>query len=327
MKKTLLIMLSSFLFLSGCEEELNVKEPGLLVPLTADEDPSVPAILINGTILHSEAFGNPNDPMVVAIHGGPGVDYRSILNAKDLANHGYYVVFYDQRGTGLSERLPKHKHSLQALLDELGGVIQHYRTSPSQKIFLFGHSWGAILATAYINQYPSKINGAILAEAGGFTWEQIKEFISEEQEFNLFSESTNDALYFDQIFTGKENDHAVLDYKAALASASEAAEGNKLGNAGPVPFWRLGAVANKALFEIAEQDGFDFIGNLHQFETKILFVYGGLNQVYNLNRAQQVSAPYPSVQIERIDGAGHEVVHFGWNKFYPIALNYLNELK
>ena len=133
----------------GCTKERHIYEEGNLVPRTVDQDPGVPSISVNGTMLHSETFGNPDSAMVVVLHGGPGSDYRHLLNCREFANRGYYVVFYDQRGSGLSKRHKKSSYSIQVMLDDLSAVIAHYRKSPSQKIFLLGHSWGAMLALLY----------------------------------------------------------------------------------------------------------------------------------------------------------------------------------
>ena len=147
------------LFSLACEKD--IKEPKDLVPKTVVENPSLPSISINGTTLHAESFGHPDSSLVVFLHGGPGSDYQSGLNAKQLASNGYRVIFYDQRGTGLSKRHEQKSYSIQLYLDDLTAVIGHYRTSSSQKVFLFGHSWGAMLAAAYINAYPNRINGVI----------------------------------------------------------------------------------------------------------------------------------------------------------------------
>jgi proline iminopeptidase len=261
------------------------------------------------------------------LHGGPGGDYRSLLNCKDFADNGYFVVFYDQRGTGLSKRHDKDIYSIQLMLDDLSAVIQHYRRSANQKVFLIGHSWGAMLATAYINAYSNRVNGAVLAEPGGFTLKDTEDYLSRSNKTNLLSEETNDAIYYDQIFTGKENEHEILDYKMQLQSSFENAKGNAIGNAGHYPFWRSGAIAAKALFEIADRDGFNWTTNLGQFTPKVLFMYSELNTSYGLQHAQFVSAAYRNVQLAKINGAGHELLYFGWNNFYPVALTYLNQLK
>ena len=82
------------LFLFSCEKA-DINESEKMVPKTVVDDSSLPSVYVNGTLLHTEAFGNPNDPMIVCIHDGPGGDYRSMLNLKSFADDGYYVVFYD----------------------------------------------------------------------------------------------------------------------------------------------------------------------------------------------------------------------------------------
>lgn len=315
----------------GCSKELDPAESGLLVPKTVDQDPSLPSISVNGSQFHAETFGHPDSAMVVVLHGGPGADYRYLLNCKDLAGQGYYVVFYDQRGSGLSKRHPKSSYSIQIMLDDLTAVIAHYRKSPHQKVFLLGHSWGGMLATAYINAYPEAISGAIIAEPGGFTYDDMVEYITRSRPGlnTITSEITNDAVFFDQMLTGKEDEHAILDYKSDLQAASDGAEGNLIGNTGRLPYWRSGAIVFEALFEIADKDGFDWTKNLSQYQTKVLFVYSELNQAYGLNHAQKVSSAFPLVQLSRTDGAGHDMIAFptGWSNFYPTALTYLNSLK
>lgn len=314
--------------ITGCEDKIfEPEEPGLLVPKTVDQDGSLPQISVNGTNLHAETYGNAADPMMVVLHGGPGGDYRSMLNCKAFANQGYFVIFYDQRGSGLSRRHPKKIYDMDLMIEDLSAVLHHYRHSDDQKVFLLGHSWGAMLATAYIDRYPSMIAGAILSEPGGFNWKDTKDYILRTRETNLLSEDLNDVFYYDQIFTGKEDEHEILDYKFALMTAHDHADGNAIGNAGPTPFWRSGAIVQKGLFETADEDGFDFTKNLNQFTTPVLFLYSELNSAYGLTHAQNISSAYPNVQLTLIHGSGHDIPYFGWNTYYPIALEYLNHLK
>ena len=140
---------------------------------TVEQDPTIPHIKIGNTIFHSETFGNDTNAVVIVIHGGPGNDYRYLLPIKQLANH-YYVVFYDQRGTGLSPRVPAEELSLETSLDDLHNIINYY--SPEKKVNLIGHSWGAMLASGYIGMHPEKINKAVLVEPGLLTTEKAKEF-------------------------------------------------------------------------------------------------------------------------------------------------------
>ena len=74
------------------------------VAKTVAQDPSLPHVTIDGFTYHAQTFGNPKNPVVIAIHGGPGGDYRSILSLQALSDQ-YFVVFYDQRSSGLSPRV------------------------------------------------------------------------------------------------------------------------------------------------------------------------------------------------------------------------------
>lgn len=322
------IALAALLVFTGChEQELEPNEPGLLVPRTVDQDASLPQLAINGTTLHAETFGDPGDPMIVVLHGGPGGDYRSMLNCKEFSNEGYFVVFYDQRGSGLSKRHPKQHYTIEVMIEDLDAIIAHYRQHPEQKVFLLGHSWGGMLASAYIDRHPTTVDGAILAEPGGLTWTDTRDYIARTRKSNPAYEEASDVFYFHQFITGKEGEHEILDYKFALTTAHDHAKGNAIGSAGPTPFWRKGAAANAGLLEIGETDGFNFTQNLGNFTSSVLFLYSELNTAYGLAHAQRVSSAYPKVQLAEVKGTGHEIPYFGWEHFFGLTLEYLNANK
>lgn len=325
--KGLFILLLSVTLIS-CEEDMT--KSGALVPKTVDQDPNIPSLSVNGTLLHVETYGNRQNPLLIVIHGGPGADYRSMLQAKMFANNGFYVVFYDQRGSGLSQRESKSSYNgrdtVDLFIDDLDALINHFHLNANQKIFLLGHSWGAMLATAYINQNPDKVSGAILAEPGGLTWKQTEDYLERSNKIKFFSEALNDATYPEQFFAGR-SEHEILDYKASFFSSYENAPGNSIGNPGHYPFWRNGAVVFDALLDHAEKYDFDFTTHLHKFPTKVLFLYSEFNKSYGLSWAEKVSAPYPNAELQLVKNCGHEILYFAWDDFYPLALTYLNKMR
>lgn len=321
MKHSIFGFLALILFLGSCGKEQ--QDSGLLVPLTVVEDSSIPSIEVNNVLLHSESFGDPSDPLLVVVHGGPGADYRALLNFQDFADDGLFVVFYDQSGSGLSERLDAdHYVKVQVFIDELAGVIEHYRMGPEQELILAGHSWGAMLATAYVDQNPDKVDGLILAEPGGLTWEQTEAYIGRTRRLELTSEVTNDFVYQDQFITG--DDHNSLDYKFSLTTAGDILTGD---SEAPI-YWRYGAVCNSASIDLAinNPEQLNFTKNLSAFNTKTLFAYSELNTAYGQKHAELVSAALSNVDLVEITGCGHEMIQFGWNNFLPIIQNYLTEI-
>ena len=146
------------------------------VVATVVDDASLPQIEVNGVRLHAETYGDPSNPVIIVLHGGPGGDYRSLLGAKALADRNF-VVFYDQRGAGMSERVPAEELTIPTYMAELDGVIDRY--SPDRPVTLLGHSWGAMLATAYLGKAPEKVARAILLEPGFFTGAEMQDWMTQ----------------------------------------------------------------------------------------------------------------------------------------------------
>jgi proline iminopeptidase len=322
------------IFFTSCDEEQYINQPGKLVPLTVTEDATLPAITVNGATFHAEAFGHPDSTIIVAIHGGPGGDYRYLLNCQDLAGHGYRVVFYDQRGSGLSQRFPKRTYTdlgeqaIDLMYEDLMAVIHHFKTKSTQKVILLGHSWGGILASGFTGRYPNEVDGLIVGEPGGLTWNDIMDYVEDSRSFKLWSELLNDATYLDQFMTGKEDQHEVLDYKMAMLSSKNDIVGED--NTIPGSNWRSGAVINSALFEIGKDYEPDFSAGLNQFDKPVLFLYSARNQVYADSWAEWISAAYNHVTRVKVPGVGHDGIilnETAWSATtQPAILDYLQAI-
>ena len=133
------------------------------VPATTAQDPSLPALTVNGYRFHAQSFGDDTLPALIVLHGGPGGDHRYLLGLRALSDLRR-VVFYDQRGTGLSPRVPAGSISVDAYLTDLDAILE--RVSPGRPVDLLGHSWGAMLASAYTGRHPDKVHRLVLAEPG-----------------------------------------------------------------------------------------------------------------------------------------------------------------
>lgn len=196
------------------------------VAQTAEQDPSIPHIKIGNTIFHSETFGSDTNEVVIVIHGGPGNDYRYLLPLKELSDD-YYVVFYDQRGTGLSPRVPADQHSLEQSLQDLHDIINYY--ADSKKVNLIGHSWGAMLVSGYIGQHPENINKAVLAEPGLLTTEKAKEFIKKFTPKPSFKMIVHVAkTWFQSLHIDSPDDQAGEDYFFLNLALGDDTEGNPM---------------------------------------------------------------------------------------------------
>jgi proline-specific peptidase len=97
---------------------------------------------------------------LLCLHGGPGIPHDSLEPLEKLAETGRPVVFYDQLGCGNSDHPDDPElWSLELFLDEL---VTLRRTLALDQIHLLGHSWGGVLAMAYVLTQPKGILSLIL---------------------------------------------------------------------------------------------------------------------------------------------------------------------
>lgn len=299
-----------FTLLFSCTDGRAIDDPGNLVPKTVDQDSSLPSISVNGAMLHSEAFGPENGTIVIALHGGPGGDYRYLLKARDLTEKGCRVVFYDQRGSGLSQRFSKKSYTslgtgaIDLMYNELHAVIAYYRKNPDQKVVLLGHSWGAMLASGYAGKYPNDIQGLVLCEPGGLKWNDVEDYVKESRSFKLWSEILNDATYMDQFISGKEDQHEILDYKMSMMVSKNNITGE--GDFDPGMKWRSGAVIMDALFDIGDKYNVDFSKGIEDYSGPVLFFYSERNKAYPDSWAQKITSSYHNPLVVKVSGAGHD---------------------
>jgi len=316
--KYLIIAFTLIAFLS-CHKVESIDQAGNLVPKTVTEDPNLPRIQINSTTLHAEAFGNPSDPVLIVLHGGPGWDYRALLQYKELANNGYYVVFFDQRGCGLSERLDKERLTLDNYLEDLKQVVDYYTISDTQEVNFLGHSWGAMYATMYINAFSERISKAVFVEPGGFTSDEIKDFFSKTFTPELLSEWMNDMSWIDN--TISSDSHEGADYKRGMLVANVTAH-QKDNENNPSPTWRWGGIVS--VFLPQDQKEFDWTTNLDQFQNEVLFINSELNTVQTLAHQQGLANHYPNASIITVNNVGHDVLYQRFDECKSIILNFLN---
>lgn len=133
----------------------------LRVPRTVQFDSSLPSVEINSYKYHMEIFGSVDSTPLIVVHGGPGLDYEYLKPLKELAND-YRVIFYDQRGTGLSPRVDKKFLTIEQNLDDLHSIVEHF--SNGKKVKLIGHSWGATLVVGYLSKHPEMVSQAVIVE-------------------------------------------------------------------------------------------------------------------------------------------------------------------
>jgi len=284
------------------------------VPQTAENDKSIPHIEINEVVFHAETFGNDTNQTVIIIHGGPGNDYKYLLPLKALAKE-YFLVFYDQRGTGLSPRVGKEEQSLEICLEDLASIIDYY--SPDKQVNLIGHSWGAMLASGYMAQHPERVYKAVLAEPGMLTTKKAQEYLEAFQiKMNWAGMKAMIRILFESFHLNNADKQARIDYIFGEIVSLDM-EGNPMRkyfcdedieNA-YLPYWRLGGLASQTIRKKGmDKEGnmiIDLVSGLENYTRKVLFVAGACSQIIGEEFQQGHMKYFPNAEMHVIEDAGH----------------------
>ena len=100
---------------------------------------------------------------LVFLHGGPGYNSHSFATlAGPALERSLRVVYYDQRGSGHSERPWTREYSMARLVEDVEGLR---RALGVPRIALLGHSFGGSLALEYAAKYPEQVSRMILVGA------------------------------------------------------------------------------------------------------------------------------------------------------------------
>lgn len=98
---------------------------------------------------------------IITLHGGPGNDFHYLVDAVRNNIHENTFVLFDQRGSLMSPVKDSLVSSLtiNKLVDDLETLRQSLN---QEKVVLFGHSFGSLLAISYCLKYPQNVKGMIL---------------------------------------------------------------------------------------------------------------------------------------------------------------------
>lgn len=310
------------LLLAGACSLLGPDDPGNLVPRTVDEDPSLPYLEVNETKLRSEPFGNPANPVVIFLHGGPGDDYESLTRLTGLSD-SYFLVFFDQRGSGLSRRHPPSEISAPHIIEDLDQIIEKYKRSPTDKVNLICHSWGAQYATMYIDDDPARamqnIDKLVFSDPGPFTDKEMRYVtVSLDMSLDWFN-----GVVWNNEFVSPDS-HARSDYYGYMTGKNNNPD-RHLSKTDPSPKHRWGSVMAITLRDVQGKDGWDWTARLSEYTNKVLFIRSGLNEDHTPEYFDIVMEPYPNTQLITIEDVGHDLVWVKSDEYMTIVRAYFAE--
>lgn len=274
---------------------------------TVDNDPTLPSITLNGHKFHAETFGNPKNPTILALHGGPGGDYLSMRTLKALSNK-YFVVMYDQRKSGLSSRNSDIPITVQSFFDDLDSFIEHFNNG--KPVYIVGHSWGAMLASGYVGMHPDKVSKIVLIEPGILKAKLAAPYLNAARP----KIGITDYIYLSGIWLNKwrvdiKNDQEARD-DYFMSHLFLYFENKNLNN--DFHGWRIGTSVQKQTIRRIARDpkllaSLDFLKDVENFNGEVLFLSSENNKVYGADYQKRHLKYFKNATHIIIPDSGHHI--------------------
>ncbi|MCB1316719.1 MAG: alpha/beta hydrolase [Leptospiraceae bacterium] len=276
------------------------------LPDTVNENPDLTAIELNGTRLHYKEAGSSSNPTIILVHGGPGGDFTSLLSLEPLSDR-YHLVWYDQRGSGLSARnVSADSLTVDQFIEDLHAIVTHF--GGGRPVILFGHSWGGMLSAAYTGRYPRTVSHLILAEPGFLTAETSDPVINPDVSLGMLT----GMLYswFQSLHVDDSDEYAAGDFwlNGVMRVANpayycpDANPHNVIVRAGYEAWYN---VAVKGIGNSANDGSLNLTQGLDKFTGPSLIIAGACNTAIGPEHQEKHLPLVPNSRLVTIADAGH----------------------
>jgi pimeloyl-ACP methyl ester carboxylesterase len=113
---------------------------------------------------------NIANPLLILLHGGPGFPETRLFRTFNAPlEREFTVVYWEQRGTGKSfdPAILESDMTVERFIADLDQLVDAMRERfGTDKVAIYGHSWGSALGVLYAARFPQKV--AVFAGAGQF---------------------------------------------------------------------------------------------------------------------------------------------------------------
>lgn len=286
-----------------------------LVPPTVDQDPSLPQAQLtvagHTRAVHLRTFGDPESPPLLVLHGSLA-DHRALLPFQSLAED-FYVVMWDQRGNGLSERISAEEYTWASVVDELDAVREI--TGAQGPVSLLGHSFGAMYAALYMSERPGEVSQAVLMEPAGLNGDIMAEIYPHIIHIELWGRALNAGFWRTETLSVR--DHQTADHAAValLLDGHQTAYHCDPDRPRPFPLWRPGAHVEYLRAQRMQLSGgwtelsasYDFAAGLDTDPTPVRIIAGSCSGLGPQMQSEHHLELFENADLVTIPNTGHRM--------------------
>lgn len=229
--------------------------------------------------LYYREFGTGDD-ILVGLHGGPGAPHDYLAPLADLAGPDWTVYLYDQFGCGRSD-MPADTvydyYTASEYRDRLDEVREAIETD---RMHLYGQSWGGWLALEYVLEYPDRVASLVLANTSASTQRAAETM----WDAALSSIPQDERGEFEELVAGREfDDDAFEEYKETFreehVNRSDADPKEFAPPRNPDIYGVMWGPSEFVLADTARLRDWEVTDRLHEIECPTLVISGEYDEI------------------------------------------------
>ena len=315
------------------DKVIHVQDIVLDVPevarLDAGLDLDTKRIDVGGASLHVEEEGT-GVPLVL-INGGPGGTHHYFHPWFSRATEYARVIYYDQRGTGLSDFEPGAEgYSVEQAVEDLDRMREALGISTW---VVLGYSYGGFLAQYYATTHPEHVAGLVLVGAHPGLWDDF----GETRQYDYLSDVESERMRSLQkqiVEMGKENDWP-RDQLIRTIIFNNFINGDwkRQKFYRPTP----ADIALVARYEWVNERGFNgtmnrsadrvnLAGAFERSPFKTLILEGRWDLTWGENKPAILASNHPRARLVSIDNAGHTIFNENPDPFFEELEKFVRHL-
>jgi proline iminopeptidase len=269
-------------------------------------------------------IGEGPETPILLLHGGPGVP-SYYLKPLEALSKNRPVIFYDQLGCGKSDRITDTAMmTVEHFVNELEQVKQALGL---KDYYLYGQSWGTMLATDYYLKFPEGIKALILSSPALSIplWLKDadtliatlpdsvqKDILTNEQNKTFTSPEYQEAIkiYYEHFLARK------LPWSADIDSAfSQIGQNVYEYMGGPSEFTMIGPLKD-----------YDITNRLDEIKIPTLFITGQFDEA-RPSTVKYYQSLVPGAKFSIIENAGHMTMQDNSEQNIQVITDFINEIE
>lgn len=281
-------------------------------------------VSVNGVELFFDVYGSKlaargtelvDKPVIVALHGGPGIDHSQFVPWLTPIEGVAQLILVDHRGNGRSSRPPVETRTLANMADDLEALRT---TLGLDRIVVFGMSFGGMLALTYAVKYPDSVAALILCATTASN-EALERGLS--RLHDIASPEQRDALA--RLRTGTVRSAQDLEHVfTALAPFYEYDPERSL----PGGFKPIAEIDTLNWFFARDRHDYDVRAKLGAITVPTLVLTGRHDKIAPPDASEEIVNGIPGAQQVMFEDSGHRLMREENGKFLRTVRDFVRRL-